>query len=98
MANLSVTYDDMKDAATRLKAGEQEINARLAQLRSLVDSLVSGGYVTDKSSVAFDRGYAEFTDGAKKTISGLDGMSTYLTKAAELLQQTDSDLANALQK
>lgn len=98
MANLNVTYGDMRDAAGRLANGQQEINAQLRQLKSLVDSLVSGGYVTDQSSVAFGSSYQEFNDGATKTIAGLEGMSTYLSKASEALQQTDSDLANALRR
>jgi len=96
MPNLNVTYQDMHDAATRLSQGEDEINSKLTQLKSLVDSLVAGGYVTDRSSVAFSNSYQEFTDGASKTIAGLTGMASYLNKAADALSQTDSDLANAL--
>lgn len=98
MPNMNVTYGDMHDAASRLINGEQEINTRLQQLKSLVDSLISGGYVTDQSSVAFGNSYQEFNDGATKTIAGLEGMSSYLNKASDALQQTDSDLANALKK
>jgi WXG100 family type VII secretion target len=98
MPNINVTYGDMSDAASRLINGEQEINTQLQQLKSLVDSLISGGYVTDQSSVAFGNSYQEFNDGATKTIAGLEGISSYLNKAADALRQTDSDLANALNK
>ena len=98
MPNMNVTYQDMHDAASRLINGEQEITSKLQQLKSLVDSLISGGYVTDQSSVAFGSSYQEFNDGATKTIAGLEGMSSYLNKASDALQQTDSDLANALKK
>lgn len=98
MPNMNVTYQDMHDAASRLGQGEDDINSKLTQLKSLVDSLVSGGYVTDKSSVAFNNSYQEFNDGATKTISGLSGMAQYLNKAAQALEQTDSDLANSLKK
>lgn len=96
MPNMNVTYQDMHDAATRLTQGEDEITSKLSQLKSLVDSLVSGGYVTDRSSVAFSNSYQEFNDGTTKTIAGLTGMADYLNKAADALAQTDSDLANAL--
>jgi WXG100 family type VII secretion target len=96
MPNMNVTYQDMHDAASRLRNGEQELMSRLTQLKSLVDSLVSGGYVTDRSSVAFSNSYQEFNDGTTKTISGLTGMASYLDKAANALAQTDSDLANSL--
>jgi WXG100 family type VII secretion target len=96
MPNLNVTYQDMHDAASRLSQGEDDIKSRLTQLKSLVDSLVSGGYVTDRSSVAFNNSYQEFNNGATQTISGLSGMASYLNQAANALAQTDSDLANAL--
>jgi WXG100 family type VII secretion target len=98
MTNLNVTYQDMRDAATKLSNGKHDIETKLRELKSLVDSLVNGGYVTDKSSKAFDSSYTEFNDGVTKTIEGLDGMSDYLNKAADALEDTDSQLANAIKK
>jgi len=98
MANLNVTYGDMRDSATRLNNGEQDIETKLRELKSLVDGLISGGYVTDKSSVAFGTSYQDFNEGATKTIQGLEGMSQYLTAAADALESTDSELAKALSK
>jgi WXG100 family type VII secretion target len=96
MPDMNVTYQDMHDAASRLTQGENDINSQLAQLKSLVSSLVSGGYVTDKSSVAFNNSYQEFNDGATKTIAGLTGMASYLNQAASALEQTDTDLAQSI--
>lgn len=98
MANLNVTYDEMHDAANRLRIGRQEIEAQLSRLKSMVDGLVSGGYVTDKSSKAFQTSYEEFNTGVTKTIEGLDGMGEYLTQAAKALADTDEQLAAALNK
>jgi len=95
-ANLNVTYYEMSDAATRLRDGQQQIDAQLQALKSLVDSLVSGGYVTDSSSKAFDASYSEFNEGARRTIAGLEGMGMYLDRAAQTFQQADQDLAAAL--
>lgn len=98
MANLNVTYSDMQDAARRITAGQTDIEGKLRELKSLVDSLVNGGYVTDASSKAFNESYNEFNDGATKTISGLEGISDYLNKASEALRSTDEELAKALKK
>jgi WXG100 family type VII secretion target len=96
MANINVTYEEMRTAANQLKAGQSEIEGTLEKLKGLVDDLVNGGYVTDKSSKAFNTSYEEFNTGAKKTIEGLTGMGEYLTKAAEAMEQTDEQLASAL--
>ena len=98
MPNLNVTYQDMHDAANKLTSGKHDIETKLRELKSLVDSLVNGGYVTDKSSKAFDSSYTEFNDGVTKTIEGLDGMSDYLNKAADALEDADTQLANAIKK
>lgn len=97
MPNLNVTYDDMKDAATKLTNGKHEIEDKLSALKALVDSLVSGGYVTDSSSKQFDTSYTEFHKGANSMIDGLDGMSGYLNAAADTFSQADQQLAKQLQ-
>jgi WXG100 family type VII secretion target len=96
MANVNVTYQQMQDAATKLNNGRIEIDNMLGQLKGLVDTLVAEGYVTDSSSKSFQSSYEEFTTGAKNTIAGLEGMSTYLTKAAQTFQDADTSLASAL--
>ncbi|MBD8870506.1 WXG100 family type VII secretion target [Nocardioides sp. MJB4] len=96
MANVNVTYEEMKSQATKLAAGRQEIESKLNELKGQVDSLVSGGFVTDSASAAFQSSYDEFSKGASQTIEGLDGMGNYLNKAAEAFQSVDSELASAL--
>jgi WXG100 family type VII secretion target len=96
VANVSVTYEEMKSQATKLAAGRQDIESKLNELKGQVDNLVAGGFVTDSASAAFQTSYDEFTKGASQTIEGLDGMGNYLNKAAEAFQSVDSELASAL--
>lgn len=98
MANLSVTFSDMQDVAKRISAGRTEIEAKLIELKNLVNGLVTAGYVTDTSSKAFEAAYTELNDGATKTIGGLEGISLYLAAAAESLTSTDEQLAKKLSR
>ena len=98
MANLNVTYDQMQSAATRLRNGQQDLESKLNELRSLVQQLVQNGLTTSRASGAFDSSYQEFTQGATRTVRGIDGMADYLNKAAQALQQTDEELARAAGK
>ncbi|GLY98648.1 WXG100 family type VII secretion target [Actinoplanes sp. NBRC 103695] len=98
MANVNVTYQEMRDAANRLTRGKEEILSQLTELRNMVNNLVNGGYVTDSSSKQFDQSYQEFNDGATKMAEGLEGMGKYLTAAADTFQQADDELAKALRK
>jgi WXG100 family type VII secretion target len=98
MANVNVTYDEMKTAATRLTTGQHEIQSKLEEMQKLVNSLVNGGYVTDASSKHFEHAYQEFTRGAKGTIDGLHEMSKYLHSAADTFQQADKELSSKLNR
>lgn len=98
MADLNVTFEQMRAAARDLKGGQTEIEEKLRSLNSKMQALVTNGYVTASSSKAFDASYQEYNVGAGKTINGLDGISNYLTGAADALQNTDQELANALKK
>lgn len=93
MTNVNVTYQDMQDAATKLRSGESDITDKLNTLQKFVQGLVNGGYVTDRSSKQFDQSYTEFTNGATRVIEGLEGMAKFLENAAALFQQTDEELA-----
>lgn len=96
MANVSVTYQDMRSAGKRLTDGREEIENNLQTLQRLVADLVAGGYVTDSSSKAFQTSYDSFTKGASQTIEGLVGMSEYLNAAADTFEEADTKLASAL--
>ncbi|MFI5842394.1 WXG100 family type VII secretion target [Catenuloplanes sp. NPDC051500] len=98
MANVNVTYQEMRDAANRLTRGKEEIFSKLTELQNMVNNLVNGGYVTDASSKQFDESYREFNEGAQKMAEGLEGMGKYLTAAADTFQQADDELAKALRK
>ena len=96
MANVSVTYDDLRTQATQLRTGQRSIEDQLSQLKGQIDGLVSSGYVTDKSSKAFDSTYSEFTTGATTTIAALEGLAGFLESAANALESTDAQLASSL--
>ena len=68
MADVRVTYAEMETAAKQLITGHQEITSRLTSLKTMVDGLVQNGYVTDKSSQAFETSYNEFNKGVTQTI------------------------------
>jgi WXG100 family type VII secretion target len=89
MPDVNVTYEQMENAAQRLSAGQEEITSQLSQLKSMIDELVSSGFVTDVASKAFDEAYTEFNTGVTQTIEGLDVMGTYLRQTAEKFREAD---------
>jgi WXG100 family type VII secretion target len=96
MANLNVTYQEMRDAGHQLTTYEQTLQDTLKQAQALVKNLVAGGFVTDQASKAFDDKYSEFTNGAAQMLDGMKGMAQYLNSAADAMEQTDSSLASSI--
>ena len=96
MANLNVTYDDITNTAAQLRQGQSEIEQKLTELSSLVDNLVGSGFQTDQASGAFDDSFTQFVTGTKQAVDGLAGLAKYLDSASQTLQQTDTELANAI--
>ncbi len=93
MANLNVTFADLRTAASQLTSGQGDLENRLSELKAYIDNLVSEGYVTSASSGAFQEQFTSFVTGAKQTVSALEGLSQFLNSAADTLQQTDEQLA-----
>ena len=98
MANVAVTYEEMRAAGKQLQAGKTDIESRLTQLKNQVQQLVENGYVSDVSSKQFQASYEEFDKGARQTIEGLEGMNSYLNSAADAFQQTDEQLSQQLNR
>ncbi|MXG90896.1 WXG100 family type VII secretion target [Nocardioides flavescens] len=96
MPNMNVTFAEMQDAANRLRNGKEELIAKLEELSSQIDNLVSSGFVTDTASGAYSEKFHEFKTGATTVVGSLDGLSSFLDGAASALQTADQDLANQI--
>ena len=96
MANINVTYQDMTAQATRIDTGRQDIQTKLETLRNQVQALIEAGFVTDQASGAFNESYKKFTTGAKTTIQGLEGMTSFLNQAAQSMSDMDKQLAASI--
>jgi WXG100 family type VII secretion target len=96
VANINVTFGDMKSASAQLITGKGALEDKLNELQRLIGDLVSSGFVTDAASGAFHESYSQFTTGATQTIGGLQGLSDFLNAAADALGDTDTQLASAI--
>jgi WXG100 family type VII secretion target len=93
MANVNVTFQDLMDQASRFDARRDEMTGLLDQLMAEVESLTSSGFTTDQASGAFMDSYEQFTSGTKEAVDGLTGMSMFLRRSSEILQEVDARLA-----
>lgn len=96
MANVNVTYEEMRSAAGQLRNGQEQLNSTLTELSSLINNLVENGFVTDLASVTYQDQFQQFTDGTRTAVDALESLAAYLEQAADVLAATDSDLSNAI--
>ncbi|WP_166865928.1 WXG100 family type VII secretion target [Salinibacterium sp. ZJ70] len=96
MANLNVTYDELNDAAARLRAGKDDMQSKLAELSNLVQSLTASGFQAEHSSAAYRDSFEQFRSGTSQAVDGLEGLASFLNSAADALRQTDEGLAAAI--
>ena len=93
MTNMNVTFGEMTSRADQLVAGRDEINTTLQRLQAQINALVAQGFVTDRSSGAFQEAYNRFTSGATNTIGGLDDLAMSLRTTAQTLEDVDAQIA-----
>ncbi|QQO78555.1 WXG100 family type VII secretion target [Actinomyces sp. HMT897] len=96
MANISASYEEMRQQAQALRNTRDQITQELQRARMQVDNLVSSGFVTDSASGAFQTSYQEFTTSATKTIDALTTISQNLDQVVRTLEDTDKSLAAQL--
>ncbi len=94
--NFNATYQEINDTASKLRSGKEDVVSTLRDLKARVDQLVSEGFKTDQASGKFQTVYQEFDQGAQKVIDNLPILSQYLDQAVTAIQETDTQLANAL--
>ncbi|GAA2079151.1 hypothetical protein GCM10009840_12950 [Pseudolysinimonas kribbensis] len=93
---LDIDYGKMHDLAAAMKTAQTDIESQVAGLQRQVDDLVAEGFITDTSSPEFASVYKELNDGITKTVGGMHGLATFLTKAADNFQETDHKLGKSL--
>lgn len=96
MSNLNVTYDDLQRVAGQIDVGRDTLNQQLQDLSRAVDDLVAAGFTTDAASGAYNEQFDQYTTNTTKAVEALTGFAEFLRQAASALQETDTQLSNAI--
>src|SRR5690606_12287948 len=96
MANLNVTYDDLRDAARRLQVGKDDLHTKLTDLSNLIHELTANGFQAEQSSAAYRDSFEQFRTGTSQAIDGLDGLANFLVSEADALQRSVRGLGNGI--
>jgi WXG100 family type VII secretion target len=95
MANVQVDYQQLETSANQLRTAQQDMEAQLTRLKSMIDGLVQTGFRTDIASGRFQASYEQWTTGAKQVMGGLEGMNQFLNLAITQHRELDSQLGQS---
>ena len=98
MANLNVSYEEMRGAAQQLRAGQETMSGTLTELTTLVDNLVESGFQTDNASLSYRDQMGQFNTSTTEAVNALEPLAAFLEQAADTLAGSDADLANSIQQ
>ena len=98
MANVNVTYQEMRDAANRLTRGKEDITAKLNESKqwSTISSTVATSPTRPASSSTSPT--RSSTTARRRWPRDLRAWAEYLTAAADTFEQADTELAKALKQ
>lgn len=93
MANITVSYGEIEQAASQLGAGREEISAKLQSLQPQIANLVASGFVTDQASVKFNSAYTEYTASANAVVNRLNEIQSFLAQTSHSMRDMDAQIA-----
>lgn len=96
MSNINVSYDSIDSAAGQLDTGRENLTQQIEALNRIIEDLTSNGFVTSSASGAYQETFLQYANGAKQTISGLEGLANFLRKTTETMRSTDDGIAASL--
>ncbi len=93
MAQLSVTFQDLRDQSSQVQSGAAEVSDILTRLTQQIADLA--GRWEGGASQAFQDRWQEWQNGAKAIQQAMDDMGRFLGTAADQYEQTETGLQQA---
>jgi WXG100 family type VII secretion target len=84
-----VEHEALATQAQRLAQAKNELEAKLQEIQTQIHDLVSNGFVTQSASGSFSEAHERWNTAAKSTVSELELMGQYLTKASAAFKDVD---------
>ncbi|MBB4070984.1 WXG100 family type VII secretion target [Leucobacter sp. OH2974_COT-288] len=91
--NIRVSYGELEAAAGQIAQGREDMVSRLRLLEQQMQQLVASGFVTELASQKFAASYQQYTQHATGMIEQLSEIELFLRQTAQVLQETDSQIA-----
>lgn len=84
-----VQHAALETQAKRLGQAKNELEAKLSEIKSQIQELISSGFVTQDASKSFGEAQLRWDTAARNCVSELDEMARYLGKASAAFREVD---------
>lgn len=95
--NVAVTYEEMTDLASKLKATMNNIQGEISKAQSYI-SQVAGASWQGQAATTYSQLQSQWQSSVKQLLASGNGMADFLGKAAGAYHDVDSQLSSGLSK
>ena len=86
---VKVSHEALQSQAQKLGASQNELEAKLSEIKAQIGELVSSGFVTESASDSFAQAQADWDNAARACVAKLQEMASYLGKASQAFKDVD---------
>lgn len=94
MAEIKVAPDELRQHQSAVSSQAQEVQSAFTSLKARLEPLRS--QFSGQAATAFDGRWEEWHTSARGLIEALDGLGQFLKSCADVIEQTDTQLAQGL--
>ena len=94
MSEILLRADEARAAAGDMKKAAEAAQQQFTQTRSRLTQL--GSSFKGQTATSFDAKFEEWRTGATQVVDALNGLSEFLTSAADTIEQTDAEIASKI--
>ena len=94
MTEIKLRANEARDMAAHVQSESGVARDQMNSLRGYLNNLSDS--FTGQTAVAFDEAFNEWKAGSDQMLEGLNGLGQFLSKAADIIEQTDTDIASQL--
>lgn len=95
MSDITLSYDDIDDAAQKLEDGQTAIVDLIDELNDLIEELTEGGFKTNASSGAYADTFRDLATQLKEASDAIPAAAQSLRGIKDMFDDTDQSAAGA---
>jgi len=95
MSDITLNYDDIDDAASKLEDGQTAIVDLIDELQDLISELTDGGFSTNQASGAYLDTFTDLATQLKEASDAIPAAAQSLRAIKDMFDDTDSSAAGS---